>query len=75
MATKPPTKAERNANLDALKSAVDEYAEDEKRRLENETKFLRAVVQGRGASDAGTANLAEAGKVLQVEIDQFIIGT
>jgi len=75
MAVQPPTKDERDANLEALKKAVDEWAEVEIRRLENETTFLRAVLQGRGASDLGTKNLALASRLLQTEINQFLVAT
>lgn len=75
MATKPPTEAERNANLDALQSAIDEWAESEKNRLENEVKFMRSVLQGRGASDTGTKNLATTSDLLVAEVNEFLIGT
>ena len=75
MAAQPPTKAERDANLDKLKIAVDEWAESEKVRLENETFFMRSVLQGRGASDLGTKNLATASRLLQTEINEFLVGT
>lgn len=75
MAAQPPTKAERDANLDALKEAVDEWAESEKARLENETFFMRAVLQERGATDLGSKNLAAVSAVLQAEINEFLIGT
>lgn len=74
MAKNPPTKAERDANLDQLKKAVDDWFEDEKKRLDNETKFMRSVLQGRGASDAGTRNLAAVSALLQVEVDEFVVG-
>ena len=75
MSVQPPTKAERDANLQALKDAVDDWAGTEKTRLENETTFLRAVLQGRGASDLGTKNLALASELLQSEINEFLVGT
>ena len=74
MAKTPPTVDERDANLDALKKAADEWFEVEKKRLENETKFMRSVLQGRGASDAGTLNLATESALLQSEVDDFIVG-
>jgi hypothetical protein len=74
MALAPPTKDERDANLDALKEAVDTWVEDEKTRLENEVNFMRKVMEGRGAAtDAGTTNLATAGDVVVAEIDAFLI--
>jgi hypothetical protein len=74
MSTQAPTKDARDANLDALKKAVDEWAKTETARLENEVKFLRSVLLGRGASEAGTKNLEEVSKLLQAEIDEFIVG-
>lgn len=70
---RPPTKTERDAHLDALQSAVDEWGEKEKSRLENEVKFMRAVLKGRtGSEEAGTQALDSASALLQAEIDDFI---
>ena len=75
MATKLPTKDQRNANLDALKKALDQWASYEKTRLENEVKYMRAVLKGRGAEQTGSKNLAQTATLLQSEIDQFIFTT
>jgi hypothetical protein len=72
MARKPPTKHERDANLDSLKSAVDKWGEKVQARLENEVKFMRAVLSDRGAKKVGTKTLDEASALLQAEIDDFI---
>jgi len=73
MAKLPPTKDARDANLDALQSAADEWGKKEKERLENEVKFMRAVLKGRtGSEKAGTQNLDALSKLLQSEIDAFI---
>jgi len=73
MSRLPPTKADRDANLDALQSAVDDWGKKEKERLENEVKFMRAVLKGRtGSEKAGTQNLDELSTLLQSEIDAFI---
>ena len=75
MGSIPPTRAERDANLNALKSAVDEFVSSERTRLEEENKFLRAVLDARGgAPDASQRNLASAGKLVQTEIDAFVVG-
>lgn len=74
MAKTPPTTDERDANLDKLTKAMDDWFEDEKRRLDNEAKFMRSVLKGRGVSDAGTRNLDEASALLQSEVDEFIVG-
>ena len=69
----PPTRKERDANLDALQNAADEWADKELTRLENEVKFMRAVLMGRtGSEKAGTESLDSASAILQAEIDEFI---
>ena len=75
MAKIAPTDDARNANLDALQKAVDEWAETETTRLDNEATFLRAVLSGRKASDAGTQNLATTSSLLQAEINEFLVGS
>jgi hypothetical protein len=73
MARKPPTKADRDANLDALSNAVKKWGDQEKARLENEVKFLRAVLKGRtGSEKAGTQNLEALSSLLQAEVSEFI---
>lgn len=73
MSKRPPTKSERDANLDKLKSAVKEWGDKEKARLENEVKFMRAVLKGRtGSEKAGTQNLDTLQEILKLEIEDFI---
>jgi len=72
MATQPPTKDERDANLDALQEAVNTWAADEQTRLENEVAFMRKVMEGRGATDASSKNLSEASSLVVAEIDAFL---
>lgn len=73
MARTPPTKDDRDANLDELEKAVDEWGKKEQDRLENEVKFLRAVLMGRtGSEKAGTDSLDKASALLQAEINDFI---
>lgn len=74
MATQIPTKAERDANLDTLQKETKKWADDVILRLDNEAKFMRAVVKGRtGSEKLGSLNLFEASKVVQAEIDSFIV--
>jgi hypothetical protein len=76
MATIPPTREERDANLDQLQEVFDEFVGAERTRLEDEIKFLRTVLDARGgAPDASAQNLASAGKLVQTEIDAFIVGS
>jgi len=71
-----PTKAERDANLDALQSAVEEWVAKEKTRIEEEIAFLRKVLKGRtGSEEANSTNLAASLDLVNAEIDSFIIGT
>jgi hypothetical protein len=72
MSATPPTKDQRDANLDALKKATKDWADKEIKRLENETKFLRAVISGRGASENGTQNLYIVKDLAVGEIDEFL---
>ena len=75
MATNPSTAEARDANLRTLKTAVDEWAENEQRRMDKEVLILRAVLQGRGISEAGTGNLVATSALVQAEIDEFITGS
>lgn len=73
MARQVPTKAERDAHLDELKSAVQEWGDKEKTRIENEVKFMRAVLKGRtGSEEAGTQNLITLESLLEREIEDFL---
>jgi len=73
MALLPPDKESRDANLNALLAATQEWGQKEKTRLDNETLFLRSVLTGRGATAAGDANLEAAVSALEGEIDQYIL--
>ena len=73
MARTPTIKDDRDANLDDLEKAVGEWGKKEQDRLENEVKFLRAVLMGRtGSEKAGTDSLDKASALLQAEINDFI---
>lgn len=74
MAIFPPDKESRDANLDALENAVTDWVAKEQERLENEVKFMRKVLSGRGVKDAAAKNLAKATAVAAVEIDAFLAG-
>lgn len=68
----PSTKAERDANLDELKKAFQEYADREEQRLDKETQFLQSILQARGASSVGALNLRDAVTLLQDEVAAFL---
>ena len=59
----------------SLQEAVEDWAEKEISRLDNEAKFFRSVLQGRGIEEAGTQNLSIIAEELGVEIDAFISAT
>ena len=74
MSTQIPTKTERDDNLNLLKSEVATWAKKQIERLDNEAKFMRAVVKGRtGSEELGSLNLFEASVIVQAEIDEFIV--
>jgi hypothetical protein len=75
MAITPPSTQERDANLDALKDAATEWFDKEQKRLDNETKFLRSVLQGRGLQETGTKNLEAVAAVVVEEINSFLLPT
>jgi len=73
MSILPPTKEARDKNLDELKDAVKKWGDEEKKRLENEVKYVRAVLKGRtGSEKAGTKNLEDLQKLLSKEIEDFV---
>jgi hypothetical protein len=68
-------KAERDARLDALKSATVEWADKETKRLQDEAKFLKSILKGRtGAGRLTNQNVADASKLVVDEISQFLSG-
>ena len=72
MANRPPDQATRDQNLDDLLVKVKEWGQLEQQRLDNETQFLRTVLQGRGAPKNGTSNLAATSAILQTSIDEYV---
>jgi len=67
------TKTERDGKLDALKTATNEWFIKEQERLDNETKFLKAVQLGRGTSGQATKNFEVMSLKLIDEIDAFLL--
>lgn len=74
MAKSVPDKTARDANLDALRTAVDEWVDKEVTRLDNEVAFMRDVIKGRGAKEASMKNLTAATKVAVSDIQAFLTG-
>lgn len=72
MAGSLPTKAVRDGRLDVLKQSVKDWADKEIARLENESKFLKSVLQKRGSSGVEDTNLNKASTLVEEEIDNFL---
>jgi hypothetical protein len=70
-----PTKAARDARLDTLKVAVDEWGKKEKKRYEDEAKFLQSVIDGHtGAGKVVSANTQKSSAYAVDKISQFLEG-
>lgn len=66
---------ERDARLDALKKATDEWADKEIKRLEDEATFLKSILKGRtGAGRLTNQNVSDSSKLVVDEISQFLEG-
>jgi hypothetical protein len=69
------TKAERDARLDALKVAVDDWGKKEKKRYEDEAKFLQSVIDGHtGTGKMVSANSQKSAAYAVDRISQFLEG-
>lgn len=63
----------REDRLNALKDAVNEWADAETERLENERDFLQSVLEGRTSSGQLSTHIQERASVLtQEEINSFL---
>lgn len=66
----------RNAQLDQLKEAVDEWHEAETARLEDERDFLKSFLRGRtGSERLSRRNAAEAEALVNDDITSFLSGS
>lgn len=71
----PTQKEERDARLDRLKQAVEEWHENERGRLEDEATFLKSVLRGRtGSERLARENTAEAEVLVVDDITSFLTG-
>jgi len=63
----------REDRLNALKDAVNEWADSETERLENERDFLQSVLEGRTNSGQLSAHITERASVLtEEEINAYL---
>jgi len=68
-------KVERDKRLDALKAATEEWAAKEKKRLEDEVKFLKSVINSRtGAGQLSSQGVDDSKDLLVQSIGQFLEG-
>lgn len=69
-------KRERDARLDRLKQALDEWHQNERGRLEDEATYLKSVLRGRtGSERLARENTAEAEVLVVEDITSFLTGT
>lgn len=65
----------RNAQLDRLKTAFDEFYNDEHDRLTNESTFLKSVLRGRtGSERLSRSNTTEAEVLVVNDVESFLSG-
>ena len=68
-------KADRDARLDALKTAVDTWADKETKRLQDEATFLKSVLMGRtGAGRLADQNVEDSSELVVNEVTVFLEG-
>lgn len=74
MPTDDATEA-RNAKLDRLKDAFDQWYNDEHDRLTNESTFLKSVLRSRtGSERLSRSNTTEAEVLVTNDIESFLTG-
>ena len=73
--TQADRKAERDARLDALRTATTQWADKEIQRFEDEATFLKSILKGRtGAGRLTNQNVADSSKLVVDEISRFLEG-
>ncbi len=66
----------RNAQLDRLKDAFDEWYDNEHDRLTDESTFLKSVLRGRtGSERLSASNTTEAEVLVTNDIESYLAGT
>lgn len=69
------SKAERDARLDALKKATEEWADKRTRYLKNQVTFAKRILRGRTGAERLTSKTVDLAKELVVdEINTFLTG-
>lgn len=66
----------RNALLDELKSALDDWRDQEVKRIDDEVTFAKSVLRGRtGSERLSRSNTTEARILVVDDINSFLAGT
>jgi hypothetical protein len=66
----------RNALLDELKDALDDWHDQEIKRIDDEVTFAKSVLRGRtGSERLSRSNTAEARVLVVDDINSFLAGT
>lgn len=68
-------KERRDALLDELKQAVDDWAEAEEEKVTKEIDFMKSVLRGRTGSERLSRSNTEEARILVIDdIDSFLTG-
>jgi hypothetical protein len=70
----PDTTAQRNARLQALVTATQQWATSQTTVLNNRVSFLTKMLQARGQGSLLTANQQAAQQLVVTEINEFLSG-
>jgi len=72
----PQQREDRDARLDRLQSALDDWHTAERKRLEDEATYLKSILRGRtGSERLARENTAEAEVLVIDDITSFLAGT
>ncbi len=67
--------AARNARLDQLSQAVQQWAQQQTNNVNNQIATLKAILQGRGGAQAlANSAVTATSNLVSNEIDQFLVG-
>lgn len=68
-------KNRRDALLDELLEAFEQWHDKETERVDREVRYLKSVLRGRTGSDRlGSSSTEEAAQIVQNDIDAFLTG-
>jgi hypothetical protein len=68
-------KAARDARLESLRTAIEQYAEKQRGHLENEVEFAKRILKGRpGSEGLNNESVTAASDLVVDELDEFLSG-